>query len=723
MKQILNKSILRKRTGLVFILLSLLLVYLVGRIGWVQIVNGDKFQKMALNIRLREVPVEAKRGAIYDCNGKELAVSISSDSIYAVPPEVNRSGKAQEIAATIAPLLGMKESDTLAKITKKTYFQWIKRKIDFDTAQKIKKMKLPGIAIVEESQRYYPNTTLASHVLGFAGVDNQGLEGIEKTFEKDLHGNPGKIEIEYDAAGRQLPQALHKYVPPEDGKSLITTIDEVIQHFAERELDKIYASPSKPKSATIIVMDPKTGYILALASRPNYDPNNYKNYDQSVWRNIAVSNTYEPGSTFKIVTASAAMEEGVVHADYHYYDHGYIQVGDRKIKCWRYYNPHGEQTFAQVVQNSCNPGFVDIGLRMESQKKGKFYEYIRSFGFGKTTGLGLPGEANGIVIPESKLKPINIATISIGQSIAVTPIQLITAASAVANNGVLMKPQIVKEIRDSNEKVIQRFDPKPVKQIISPKTAKELDLILESVVSEGTGANAYIEGYRVGGKTGTAQKAGKGGYQQGKYVASFLGIAPVDNPRLVCLVVIDEPQGYPYFGGTLAAPIFKNVVSDSLRYLGVRPEYKIDKSPNGTQPPRTISKEDIIVPDVTGLSLADAEKTLALYGLKVKINGNGPIVVEQTPKSFAKISSQTEVLLKLGANSSLQGTSVVPDLTGKRISEATEILSSMKLRLNPEGDGYISQQSPPPGTRLPQGQSIKAVFKEILPNTQEVVGP
>lgn len=719
-----SKSTFNKRTGLVFIALFVFLISLIVRLGWVQLANGDKFQKMALDIRLREVPVEAKRGAIYDSNGKELAVSISTDSIYAVPPEVKRSGKAQEISAKLAPLLGMKESDILVKITKKSFFQWLKRKIDFNTAQKIKAMKLPGISTVEESQRYYPKQTLASQILGFAGVDNQGLEGIEKTYDSQLRGVPGRIEIEYDAAGRQLPQALHKYIPPQEGKNLVLTIDEVIQHFAERELDKICASVSKPKSATIIVMEPKTGYILALASRPNYDPNNYKTYDSSVWRNIAVSNAYEPGSTFKIVTSSAALQEDIVKPQDRFYDPGYIQVGKRRVKCWRYYRPHGDQSFVEVVQNSCNPGFVQVGLNMESRKKGKFYEYIKNFGFGKKTNISLPGEASGIVIPEKLLKPIDVATISIGQSIAVTPIQLITAVSAVANGGTLMQPQIVKEIRNQDNNTVVQQKPKPIRQVITPKIAHELSLILENVVANGTGANAYIDGFRVGGKTGTAQKAGKGGYQQGKYVASFVGIAPVDNPRLACLVVIDEPQGAVYFGGLLAAPIFKAVMEDSLRYLGVMPEYRVENKdknkPQSSEGNKPLLNVD--VPDVTGLSQVDAEKTLKLYDLKVKIEGSGQVVVNQTPKGFAKVSQQTVVILKLGNNTTLQGTGIVPDLTGKRIREAVEIMGIMKFKLDSKGTGYITEQIPAPGTRLPQGQSIKAVFKEIQ-STEPVVEP
>jgi len=712
---------MRRRIAVLFLGAIAVFFLLLLRLSYLQFVLGSDLRLKAEQLRMREIPVAAKRGTVYDRNGKKLAVSISADSVYASPPEVKHSGKAEVIARELAPILEMPEEQILKKITASRSFEWIKRKVDFEKTQKIRKLDFPGIKVVEESQRFYPKDSLASHVLGFAGVDNQGLEGIEVTRDKELKGIQGNIVIEYDARGQELPQAIHKYIPPVDGYSIVLTIDETIQYFAERELDKLMSGPSKPKSCSIIIMRPKTGELLALANRPNYDSNNYGDYDPQTWRDIAISNAYEPGSTFKIITIAAALEEGVVSPEDRFYDPGYIIVGGRRIKCWRSYNPHGSQTFREVVQNSCNPGFVEVGLRLENKKSGTFYKYIKAFGFGEKTGIDLPGEAAGIMIKEKDLKPINIATIAIGQSIAVTPLQLVTAVSAVANGGVLMEPQIVREVIDVNNNLIKGFEPKPVRRIISEQTAAVEREILESVVSQGTGRTAYIPGYRVGGKTGTAQKPGPGGYQPGKYVASFIGMAPVDDPEIVALVVIDEPQGYPYYGGQLAAPIFKSVVEDSLRYLGVVTQFRPEDEQSGDQ---KMAEQKVVVPEVINLSPGEAAKVLRLEGLKPEIQGNGPIVTGQTPGGMARVEAGSAVLLKTGTSeqSPVPGFVTVPDLTGKRIGEVAELLGLMGLKMNPEGRGKVIQQEPVPGFKAKTGDTVKVIFSEEEP-VEETIGP
>ena len=342
---------------------------------------------------------------------------------------------------------------------------------------------------------------------------------------------------------------------------------------------------------------------MAMANRPAYDPNDYQSSDSSSLRNMLVSDSYEPGSTFKIITASTALEEGVVTPSDQFYDPGYIMVGKERINCWRSYNPHGSETFAEGVQNSCNPVFVEVGLRIENKEKGLFYKYINAFGYGQTTGIELSGEASGIMIPEENLKQINIATISIGQGIAVTPIQMVTAVSAVANGGTLLTPQLVRQVKDKDGNIIQDFEVKEVRRVISEETSKTVCELLESVVAEGTGSRAYIPGYRVGGKTGTAQKAGVGGYLAGKYVASFIGMAPVNDPQLVALVVIDEPQGYPYQGGQIAAPVFKAVVEDTLHYMGVVSQFSDEEEKAAEEE----SKNTVNVPDVVNLPLDEAK--------------------------------------------------------------------------------------------------------------------
>lgn len=713
--------LMRRRIACLFFGAIIIFCLLLLRLAYLQFVLGNELQIKAEQLRTREVPIAAKRGTIFDCNYKKLAVSISTDSIYALPPEVRYSGKAEEIAKQLSPILEMPEDKLMAKITANRSFEWLKRKVTFESAQKIRELDLPGIKIVEESKRFYPKDTLAAHILGFAGIDNQGLEGIEITRNADLKGVPGNIVVEYDARGQELPQSIHKYNPPVDGLSMVLTIDEAIQYFAERELDKLMVGPSKPKSATIVIMRPKTGEILALANRPTYDSNNYGKFDAQTWRNSAVSNTYEPGSTFKIITTAAALEEGVVTPEDRFYDPGYYEVGGHRIKCWRHYNPHGSQSFREVMQNSCNPGFVEVGLRLENKEKGLFYKYIKAFGFGVKTGIDLPGEASGIMINEKNLIPLNIGTISIGQGISVTPIQLITAVSAVANGGVLMEPQIVRELIDGENKVVQSFAPKPVRRVISEQTAETERDVLESVVAQGTGRKGYIPGYRVGGKSGTAQKAGAGGYLPGKYVASFIGMAPINDPEIVALVIIDEPQGYPHQGGQIAAPVFKVVVEDTLRYLGVVSQYTYEEEKDGA-----IKTEEklVSVPEVVNLSPEEATKVLKLEGLKTETVGEGKIVTSQTPAGMAKVKEGSKVILNLGTGdqSLIPGVVTVPDLTGKRIREVAELLGAMGLKLNPEGRGKIVRQEPIPGTKIQVGQEVKAFFSEEE-DTKETLGP
>jgi len=706
--------VMRKRIAELFLVIAGILFLLIFRLGWLQFVRGEELQQKALDNRLREVPVEAKRGVIYDRNKNELAVSISADSIGAFPAEIKHSGRAEEIAQSLSEILKMPYEKVYGLITKNSSFVWVKRKVDFDVGPKIKKLNLPGVEVIEESQRYYPNGSLAAQLLGFAGIDNQGLEGLEITYDEVLKGKKGKILIEFDATNREIPEAVHRYVSPEDGNSIILTIDETIQYIVERELDNIMAQ-TQAKGATIIVMDPKTGEILALGNRPTFDPNKYAESSQETWRNAAVANSYEPGSTFKIITAAASLEENVVSENDRFYDPGYIKVGDRKIKCWRSYNPHGSQTFAEGVQNSCNPVFVELGLRLEEKEKGLLYDYIKAFGFGEKTGVGIRGEASGILIPEDQLKQINIATIAMGQSIAVTPLQLVRAVSAVANDGKLMKPRIVRAVVDKDGNLVKEYAPEVERQVVSKETANKICEILEGVVSKGTGRNAYIPGYRVGGKTGTAQKPGPGGYQQGKYVASFLGLAPVNDPRVVCLVAVDEPQGV-YYGGQIAAPAFKRVVEDTLRYLGVAPQYNQEEKDS-----QKSESKQVAVPDLVGLPVIQATKAVQATGLTYEIQGEGSFVVKQTPAGGAKVNAGTKVILYAGEQEGKDGKVSVPDVTGLRISETALLLESLGLELVPVGTGKAVEQDPVPLTEVTKGSKIKVVFKDE--QVVETIGP
>lgn len=705
--------LVRRRITCLFLMAVAFLSLIIFRLVWIQFVRGDELRQEGIINRMRDVPVEAKRGSILDRNGNELVTSVSADSIYAIP---NHIEKPDQVASQIAPLLGMDVEKVKKIITKKSRFEWIKRKVDFEVSQKIKDLKIEGIGFAEESRRYYKQETLAPHILGFTGTDNQGLMGMEAAFEEELKGIPGRIVIEHDAAGREIPQALHQYIPPTQGNNLVLTLDQTIQHFVERELDKIVTTYN-PKMAVIIVMEPKTGKILALGNRPTFNPNKWSEVPQSVWdRNPAVWYNYEPGSTFKIITASSALEENTVKVSDRFYDPGFYQVADRKIRCWKV-EGHGSQSFEEVVQNSCNPGFIQVGLDLGKEK---FYKYIRAYGFGQSTGLGLPGEAKGIIIPEKDATNLNIATMSIGQSIAVTPIQLITAISAVANGGKLMKPQLVERIEDQKGKVIKEIEAQEVHQVISEETAKVTSQLLENVVTKGSGQNAFVDGYRAAGKTGTAQVVSeRGGYASGKYVASFAGFAPVNDPKISVLIMVAEPQGGIYYGSQVAAPVFSPLAKDILRYMGV-PEQK--NLPKPKINPWEVEEEriEMIVPNVVNLPLDEAQKLLREAGLAFETKGQGKVVYGQIPESGALVLSGTTVILDLsgsGGGKEKTGEQVsVPNLKGMTIREAGNLLESLGLKLEPTGSGIANTQSPAAGAKLLQGGVVKVDFKPPAEN-------
>jgi len=704
----------RKRVGIIFLAVTVMLLVLSLRLVWVQFVIGEELRQKAFTARFRNVEVKAKRGIIYDAKGRPLAISVSTDSFYAIPAQVRKSGRAEETAAKIAQVLGMEQAKVLELITKRQAFVWIQRHVPDDKARALKDLNLEGISYVEEPERFYPKGSLLAHVLGFCGIDNQGLNGIEVTYDKVLSGVSGTIMVEYDAKGQEIPDALQKYIPPQDGNSIILTIDETIQFIVERELDEIMKMRN-PKRAGAIVMDPKTGRILAMAARPAYDPNDYRGYDQSLWRNFIISDAYEPGSTFKTVTAAGALDEGVVKPQDRFYDPGYVMVGKEMVKCWRYGRPHGSQTFVEGVQNSCNPVFITIGLR---EGKDVFYRYLNGFGFGKKTGVELPGEALGILVGKERCKDIDLATMSMGQANAVTPIQLLNAFAAIANGGYLMKPQVVKEIRDKDGNLVKTIEPEVIRQVISQETSSTLMGILETVVSQGTGRNAYIEGYRVGGKTGTAQKIlPGGGYSTSEYIGSFLGGAPVNDPQVVALVVVDAPQGI-YFGGQVAAPAFKNIVHDALRYMQVPAQVEPGKIANN-------ELKKVILPNLTGMDSKNAVSILEKSKLKVDILGNGTKVKAQLPLAGSELYEGGKVVIYTSVPASGQNpeTVVVPDLTGKSVGEIKEITKLLNLNFLIQGSGVVVKQEPEPGIQVPVGSNLTIVMEPQAGSTFEPFGP
>ncbi|HHY42379.1 MAG TPA: stage V sporulation protein D [Thermoanaerobacterales bacterium] len=686
-------QIVIKRRLVVLLLFSFMFSFiLLGRVFWIQFVLGDELKDRALNQWTSDVPIEPKRGTIYDRNKNPLAISATVDTVVASPPDIKDIEKTASLLSTALNLDKEELEEKLkdAKDKKKGAI-YIKRKISDEESEAVRNLNLSGIYFTKENKRFYPERNLCSHVLGFTGIDSQGLDGIELIYEKYLKGTPGRIVSEKDALSRKLPFGIDKYVPPEDGLDLVLTIDKIIQHIAERELEKALAEHNA-KRGTVIVMDPKTGEILALTNKPDYDPNNYSEYPQQLWRNAAVSDVYEPGSTFKIVTASAALEEGVARPEDTFYDPGYVIVSGVRIGCWRH-EGHGSQTFIQLVENSCNPGFVDLGMKLG---KDRMIKYIKGFGFGETTGVDLPGEARGILDP-SKVGPVELATISFGQGISVTPIQLITALSTIANDGKLVQPHVAKAIIDKDGNIVHEFSPAPLRQVVSYETAQEMKKILESVVTNGTGGRGKVEGYRVAGKTGTAEK-----YVPGKYVVSYAGFAPVDDPKLAILVIIDEPSGGLIYGGTIAGPVFQKIMADSLNYLGVEPQIEIEEE----------EKEYIAVPDLRNLYIEDAKKILFQNGLSARVDGEGYVVTEQVPMPGAEVKKNTTVLLKVSDSRTNKDPVTIPDLTGRTVKESTDILNAIGLNIEIVGSGYAVKQTPPPEVEVGLGTTVRVEFSQ-----------
>ncbi len=713
------KNSMRRKMTLVLVLTLLGFVAVVIKLFVIQFIQGDFLQQQAEERRTRDLVVSASRGTVFDRNGNKLAISITSDSLAALPASVAEGAAAAAEAGTanytadtaryLSELLGLDYDKVYGKLTANTTFEWIKRKVDFDLAAeidaKIEAGELPGIQLVEESQRYYPQGTLAAHVLGFAGIDNQGLEGVEIALDQWLQGEDGRIIGQYDAKEHAIPYLNDTYIPPVDGCEVYLTLDENIQYFCERELEALMNSETPPKRAGIIVMNPKNGDILALACSEPFDPNHWEDYESSSWRNFLISDSYEPGSTFKIVTAATALEEGTVDLNSSFYDPGYINVAGAQIHCWASV-PHGSQDLAAAVKNSCNPAFVQIGQSIEAKEKGLFYKYIKAFNFGSQTGVDLPGEATGILQAPENVNAVEIATISIGQGIAVTPIQMVTAASAVANGGQLLRPQIVeKVVRDG--KTVYEGEADIERRIISADTAATLRELLVGVVRDGSGKNAAVSGYHIAGKTGTAQKAEGGVYVPGRYVASFVGMAPADDPELVCLVIVDEPSGV-FYGSQVAAPIFKAVVSDALRYLGVAPSY--------TSPDSTGEDAGIVVqvPNVVNLDLDSAVNALHASGFSVEVVGDGLLVSSQYPAGLSMADSGSTVALHTGGvaqtESGVQVT--VPDLRGKRFAEIASLMSQLGLGLMADGNGVAYAQEPAAGTLVDGGSVVTVKFNE-----------
>jgi len=622
------------RIRIMFIILFILFLIVIFKVFYIQVIDYKRLNKLSSDLWNRNLPIEANRGKILDRNNKELASSKTTVSLVLVPNQIKNK---EVVSKELSKILNVSYDEIYKHVNKKVSIERVHpigRRLSFEVADKINNLKLDGVYLLKESKRYYNHDKYMSQTLGFVGIDNQGLAGLELTYDKYLSGKAGMIKYTSDAKGKKL-ELDQKYEKPVDGMNVVLTIDLKMQESLERELDNV-VSKYNPDHAIGIVMNPNNGEILAMSSRPNYSPSNYKDYNvEDINRNLPIWMTYEPGSTFKIITLSSALEEKVLNLEEHFYDPGYVKVENARIKCWKH-GGHKEETFLQVVENSCNPGFVRIGQKVGKEK---LFNYINLFGFGKKTGIDLSGESSGILFNLNQVGPVELATTAFGQGVSVTPIQQITAVSAAINGGILYKPYIVKSINEpETNSVIYKNEKKIIRKVISKNTSDTVRYALESVVTNGTGRNAFIDKYRVGGKTGTAQKVENGKYMIGNYIVSFIGFLPANNPEVIVYVAIDNAKGVTQYGGTIAAPVARNILKDSIDILGIKePVGYSEKNYN------FYDKKYIKVSDVRGKTLSEALKILKDF--KVEYTGSGKVIYQSTTD---RIEEGQTVKLMLG---------------------------------------------------------------------------
>ena len=627
---------IHKRIKLVLIFIIFFFVLVVFKVFYIQVIEYDKLNNLANSLWSRNLPIEADRGKIYTIDGEVIADNLTTVSLVLIPNQIKEKDK---VANDLAEILNV-DVDTIRKhIYKKSSIERIHpegRRLSFDIADKINKLGYDGVYLVKEAKRFYPHDMLLAHVLGFVGIDNQGLSGLELQYDKFLTGSTGAIKYYSDAKGKRL-ELNESYVEPVNGLDIYLTVNYKIQASIERELVNAMKKYNA-NGAWAIAMEPSTGKILGLASYPSFDPNNYKKYSsEELNRNLAIWASYEPGSTFKIVTVSSAINEGVINLNDHFYDGGSIHVENARIKCWKH-GGHGDQTYLQVVQNSCNPGFVSIGQKLG---KDKLFYYIDKFGFGDKTGIDLNGEGRGILFNLDRVGPVELATTAFGQGVSVTALQQIVAVSAAINGGTLYKPYIVDSIVEHKTgEIVEKHEPVKVRNVISNDTSKTVRMVLESVVALGTGRNAFIEGYRVGGKTGTAQKVNNGVYMVGNYIVSFIGFLPANDPKVIVYVAVDNPKGITQYGGTVSAPIAKSILIDAISALD------IEKPVGGLEKEyQWYEKAYKKVENVVGMNLGDAKKVLSDFS--IEYTGNGNVVISQAPEAGSSIMIGSVVRLML----------------------------------------------------------------------------
>lgn len=678
------------------ILISLKLFY-------VQVLASEKYSDDSLNNRLQNVEVTPNRGIIYDRNNEALAISVEKMSVYITPSAIRESSSRDEIVADIVECLHMTKSEVNKIIDNSSSdFAWLKRQCDKADAEKLQEKDYLGIGFTTEYAREYPNNEEACHVLGFCGLDNQGLSGVELQYDDILSGTPGKLVVEFDKLGNAIPQSIQESIPASEGQNVHLTIDSTIQYYVESALAEAQEE-QKAEAMTCVVMDVKTGEVLAMANIPDFDPNNYGDYEPETWTNLAISKLYEPGSPFKSLSTSMYLEEDIVEPDTQLYCPGYVMIDGHRFQDWDYPEGDGLQTMKHALEQSCNVAQAECVSKLGFDR---FYDYLDGFGMTKKTGIDLPSESSPLMIDEEDAVDLDLASSAIGQGNAYTAIQMITAFSAVVNGGYLMKPQIVSEISDSDGDVVQKTEPEVVRQVISEETSAQMRDMLEGVVEEGLGTPAAVEGYRVGGKTGTAEIATNGSYDKSNYILSFMGFAPVDDPQYACLVIVDSPEGGRN-SGTLAGGIFAKIMGNILSYYQI-PQTEAPSGENENiieaETGDTVTVPEIELP----MSTEEARAVMAEAGLQVSDVTSGDQLVCCLPAPGTKVAAGSTV--EFYSMTSNSDSIVLPSFEGKTIKEVDMILNGFGLESNLSGSGLAYRQQPAAGSSITLGSEVKVWF-------------
>ena len=720
-----DKALMKKRISLALTTLICLFALLATRLSYIMIVKREEYSAKAEEQWTSEVKIDARRGRILDRNGVELAVSAN---VYRVDFDLNsvRAHLRKEnltnndIAPKIAEALGMDEQKVLDKLNTKlpsgadAGAAILVRRIEKEPADKVKDLNIPGVIVSPDTKRYYPKGNFLAHVLGSTNIDGKGLTGIELEYNDYLSGTPGLRISELSKYNDELPYTISEFTAPINGSDLVLTIDANLQAFAEKVAEKGYKD-NLAKQVSIIIMNPNNGEILAMVNKPDFDPNNpyegAENYEganlaekvQKMWRNHLVNDTFEPGSIFKVVTMIANLEEGLVEESDTFTCNGSLKIGPHTIKCWKR-SGHGILTLPEILQNSCNVGFMEIGKRIGKEK---LNEYISKLGFGQVSGIDLPGEAKGIIKKTANITESDLATISFGQTNTVNAVQYMTAFNSIVNGGKLIQPHIMKEITSTNENgetvVKETFEPE-IKEVLSEENTAILRDYLERTVSYGGSSKAYVEGYHIGAKTGTAQKVNPngGGYESGKYISSLAGFAPADDPEVTVFISIDEPGTGTYYAGQIVAPLANILFTDIFNYMSEEmPKDDVE----------SIVKE-VVIPEIRGLEVSEAKKILKEYNLEYNIEGNGSIIKDVKPYPGYTVKENSKINIDTGEIESYNKNVIMPDLRGYSLESATKILDDLGITFTYEGEGSITKQSIPKGEIITKGTNVKLILNE-----------